>query len=112
MQRETAGGSGVVPTSGVKTDLALQGLGRDEPAHDGQAQAADSASDGANGRALGPAEAVCNGDDSRANQHSHQQVDIPAHRHTTKCRKAGYVRALQGILRGIHSIAAFEFMQH
>lgn len=62
----------------MQGELALQALGGDQPAHDGQAEATDSAGDGSHGCALGPDEAVGDGDDSRPNEHAHEQVHVPA----------------------------------
>ena len=48
-------------TGAVEGEFALQGLGSDEPAHDGEADSADSAGDGRSSCALGPDQAVRDG---------------------------------------------------
>lgn len=66
-------------TGGGQGKFAIEALGSDQPAHDSQAEAAHSANDGSVGCALGPHQAVCNGDDSGANEHAHQKIHISAH---------------------------------
>ena len=67
-----------VRTGAGEGDFAIKALGSDQPAHDSQAEAAHGASDGSSGCALGPHQAVCNGDDSRANDDAHEKIHISA----------------------------------